>query len=371
MQDFGNSPVAKTNSGQNDASIFSVPLSLFIKGLLAARRLIASIVAASVVVACIYIFMKPPLYIASATIGPSAESTTAQGGISSALSAAGLGGAFGGGGAGTFTKYVQLLHSRRLAEMLETKQGVLRHLYVDFWDEKTHSWKPPSGPIASVKAVIKSAIGRQWRPPSADDLSDALSQIVSVSSASSTSMLEISALRNQITTVSVTSKDRDYAIALLGYILKDADAIAREDRLANASNRIQYLNALTKTTTDVYLTSSLSQLLMDQERTLMVLKADQYYAFDMIDPPHANVRPLGTSPITVLMGFFAFAFATAAALVYFILKRRVSNASVTGEDPLAQPFPDPINMAGRLMTRSYRRLFARQHKQAPNSPQAW
>jgi hypothetical protein len=322
----------------------AVPPSLFISALWKTRKWIGIVTLGCIMAAFIIVALLPRKYVATAVIAPPSESSGGTGGLSAAM---GLGALVGGfsGGTTNFTKFLQLVQSDRLAASLEYNHHVLRTMNPQAWDDTTKSWRKPSGPIFFVKSALKSLIGRpSWEAPNTNRLADTLSKLVRVSPASTNNMLEISAFRNQITVVSVTYSDRNYAVALLNNILEDSDAIARRDRLETISNRVKYLQAVAENTTDVNLTNSIASLLLDQERALMMLKADRYYAFDMIDPPHAEITPIGTKPTTVIFALLLLGISTWAGVVYWLLNLRLAEVTETGEDPLARPLANPFKI---------------------------
>lgn len=333
-----------------------IPLALYIAALKRSKKLIFCFFVVGIVLALLYITFKPQMYVAQATIAAAPQETGSQSsGLSSKLATASLMGglSFGGANADTYTKYVQIIQSRRLAETLEQRHKIMENeLYSTIWDSERKKWVPQFNVLFYIKEAVKVLLFRPaWQPPSIDDLSDRLNErILSVDTAEGSDSSGFgSALKNPINVVSVRYKDRDYAIKLLNYILKDSDELVRRDRLTNTTNRIAYLNSALKQTTDISMHDSLTSLLADQERNLMMLKVDKFFAVDVIDPPHADTKPLGASPIIILLGFVVVSLGIAAGCVFIMLRNRVAQSLVTGGSALDKQFPDPFAIIWRKM----------------------
>jgi hypothetical protein len=337
-----NLPVGNHDRGADEeAKSYSIPFGYYTTAFWKARRFVFAIVGGLVLLAGLYLFTRQPVYEVNAIIGPSAASSGGgSGGALSTLAAtAGLN--VGTGNTNLFDKYQHLLQATRLADVLEKRHAVMEHLYASSWDAKTHRWTPPGDPISLVKNLIKDAIGKPWQPPTTQTLAEQLEKMVNLGQAPGGAG-GINALRSQLISVTLRYEDREYAIALLNYILQDADALARQDQLETTENRIDYLEGAIKRTSEVSLYNSLTQILLDQERVLMMIKADKYYAFDMVDPPNASIFPAGPGKMRMLMLSVILGLAISAALVFFMVRRRVAEAMETGEDPFARPFPEPV-----------------------------
>ena len=317
-----------------------------------ARHLVIVIVAVTSVLAIVYaLILSEPVYVAKAMIGPVDSGGNAGSGAKQALSAlAGID--LGSIGSGGFNKFTEVLGSAQLADRLQKKYNVMP-LFFGGWNSQTRSWTPPSGPIADAKNAVKVALGRpSWKPPTVSDLSDQLNGILTTDRVAGSSPLD---LKNQITIVTLKYKDPEIARQLLTEILLEADAICRDDQLRNSSSRITYLTRLMNETQEVTLRDGLRQLLINEEQTFVSLSANKYYSVDMIDPPNVSSIPVGMpASKKILIGIFA-GFVLSIALVYLLLRNRVSAASAADEmsDVLREPFPDPFAWPGRIVRGSF------------------
>jgi LPS O-antigen subunit length determinant protein (WzzB/FepE family) len=327
----------------------AVPIGKLFVAVWRARMLTLFLTLVFILAAFLYVlFLRQPTYMATATIGPVTQTLGAanRGGIA-ALAGFGI-----GGDSDQFNKYRELLDSTRLAARLERDHGVMRHL-IPGWDEATHSWQPPSDIVGTIKLAIRAMLGMPaWTPPTPASLSAILQMKLKVNSTSSA--IELLERRDQIYTVNYESDDREYAIQLLAWILKDADTLVREDQLTTTANRIAYLKKEMDRTPEIYVRDTLQQILVDQENSMMTLQVDRYYAVDMIDPPNADTKPTGPSATSLLLGSAFGGIVLSLLIIYVLFRRRMMAARANGSDPLAEPFPNPFQWIGAL-ARRYRR----------------
>jgi LPS O-antigen subunit length determinant protein (WzzB/FepE family) len=311
-----------------------IPLSYLLRAFWEGRKLIVATVALFVVLGMVFLAIVPRQYTISATIGP------AQNGADSGKSAlGGLSMILGGGDSDTnFVKFKQVLSSTRLAHYLDEKHSVGKVL-MSGWDEKTKSFRPPTGIGPTVKGAIKVMLGLpSWIPPDDSQLAGMLQRSVVTARIGGNGPLDF---KSTLVSVTMKTEDRDYGIKLLTWVLHDADQIVRDDQLRNTSNRIGYLRALLLKSNEVYLNQSLQQILMNEERTAMTLQADRFYAVDLIDPPHCDTqdfspRPSAVIPLCVLLGLIL-----SGIVIFAIFRQRVAIAQ--SEDELfVPPFPGPV-----------------------------
>lgn len=352
MQNSPNAPLLRLGGGPDTAPAaedVAIPIALYFKAAWHLRIAVGSVVAAMLLLTTVYLVVRTPVYVASAVIGPPISESNSGLGAGAGLSALSMlaGGQFGGGES-TFDKYLQLIQANRLAVVMEERHHVLEHLYSDRWDAKAHSWRDEPGPIGYLKGLV--GLGA---PPSTELLAERLRKMINVATSGGGGLIE---LKSNIRIVSLSYTDRQYATELLQYALTDADALAREDELSDRGNRVQYLDRLLQTTSDVDLHQSLTKLLMDQEQNQMLAKVDHHFAFDMIDPPDAPLKPGGLSPVVAILAALVLGLAAAGVLVFFLVQAHFSRAAEAGQDPYGLPMQDPVEafwrrLRGRRRTR--------------------
>ena len=159
-------------AGSDFAPALSV--SLLWHALARARALGFVIVGVFVALAIVYVLIRAPVYRAEAAIGPVASTAGPSGATQAFAAYAGVD--LGSGDTGRFSKYLQVLHSYRLAQRLEDHHHVLKYL-VPGWDEQSHRWDPPSGIIPATSRFVKGIFGASaWQPPDAGTLANILSK---------------------------------------------------------------------------------------------------------------------------------------------------------------------------------------------------
>jgi hypothetical protein len=323
----------------------SMTIGLLLAGMWKARKLGVLIIGAFVIAAILYvIFLRHPDYVATAVVEPPISSGPQLSGATQVLASfAGIESASSGA---QFTKYLQVVGSTRFAARMDRDDGVMKIL-VSGWDEGTHTWTPPSGFVADAKAKLKAMLGmRPWAPPTTSSLATTLQHMTTIALVPGRSPLD---LRSQVFSIAVTAPSRDLALNLLSWTLKSADDLVREDQLARTTNRIAYLTQQMGSTQEVYLRQSLQQILMVQEETLMTLRADKYYAIDVIDLPNVSDIPTGSSSTTILAIYALLGFAVYAGIVFVLLILRTRRTRPGFADPLREPFPDPLAATARYV----------------------
>jgi hypothetical protein len=323
-------------------------MRLFFSAMWNARGLVAVIVAIFAVLAIVSFSLKPNTYIARAVIGPVPSESTPPGGALQALSA--VTGGFGGQ-SNSFDKYLQVLQSFRLVEVMDQKHQLAMEFFKGSWDPAIHQWRQPQGRFTGAKNFVMRLLGRPaWKPPTTANVARNLHAIMAVQTAAGTGGVALAALKNQFTTVQVEYRNPAKALQILNWVIIDADNLAREDRLQNTSNRVDYLLHAIQITEDLTLRESLQRILADQERALMTLKADRFYAIDLVDPPMVDSNPAGNVFVSIFWAVFA-GLGLASAIVYGFLYGAVRRATRFGGDPLADPQSNPVKAVRHMFSR--------------------
>jgi LPS O-antigen subunit length determinant protein (WzzB/FepE family) len=202
-------------------------------------------------------------------------------------------------GAGTaiedreFSQFQALLKSAALAERLQNKHGMMQQVFASQWDPVNKRWLEPTGWRHELSAKLRNLRGLpRWIPPSVYDLVDHIGTSV---------MVKKSSTGGSIYTILYKSGDRDFAIRFLDLLHKETEAALREDRKLRVSEQARYLRSRIETTPIVEYRLSLIQLLSDQDKTLMLLESSLPFATNVVDPPHAPLRP--EAPSLIIYGF--------------------------------------------------------------------
>jgi LPS O-antigen subunit length determinant protein (WzzB/FepE family) len=316
-----------------------MPVEIVANGLWRARALIFASALAGMACAMLVLVVIRPTYTARATITlPAGGGPTPSGSVSGLATLVGI--PVGGSDVtSTYQKFLETTRSRRLAAALEQKHHVLRIVFPG-WDNGSQRFLPPSG-LGAVKQFVKELLGRPaWQPPDAVSLSEYLDENIKVSSSHNSN-----SVADQTKEIAYVSDSPALARDFLAMVIDTADDVVRNDKLTNERNRIDYLNQALDKTHELYLRESLGQLLQTEQRQMMVLQADRYYSFDMVDPPAAdNIPTAPKAAFIVVAGFFGGLMLGAAYAFLLIRRRAITAAGVY--DPLAAPFPNPFLAVG-------------------------
>ena len=94
---------------------------------------------------------------------------------------------------------------------------------------------------------------------------------------------------------------------LLMQLHEAADSILRLELLARTENRLSYLEDTISTTANPEHRQALTNLLIEQERQVMMVRMDKYFAAALVEPPYIHPKPVWPRksyifPLCVLMG---------------------------------------------------------------------
>lgn len=277
-------------------------------------RLLLACLIVYVLAAFAFAALVQPQYLAVAIVGP-AQTSLSQTMLASGLSGSGLAGLaskLSGLGSladqGTpFSEYTQLLTSRRLAEDLAQRKDILPVIFYKKYDEDKKKWLPRGDVFHRTIDFVKWLLHYPVKPvPDADDLAKFFSKNMDVQTS----------LESEFVTVTLEFKDPVQSQELLTKILLDADRIVRSDTRADVSARLSYLEHTLPKIDQTDVKESLISILSIQQQQMMAINADKLFAFDLVDPPHADLVP--SWPNLPLIGFLAIflAIVTWAILVF-------------------------------------------------------
>jgi hypothetical protein len=259
--------------------------------------LFGAILVAFMAVVVLIVLFKPPVYTATAIVGPADNSDdpmeqglgAAMGGLGGVAKHLHVGGMLGQAGlADSFDEYTALLTSNRLAGILVRKDAFLQQLFADAWDPVHKRWLPRDSMLDQTVDFAKHLLGRPVKPaPDQDDLSKYFEENLNVDPS----------LETSFATVTLKFGDRAGAERLLNTMLLEADNIIREDKRRDVSARIAYLNAALVNLMLAEQKPAMIDILSQQEQEMMMIESDHLYASILIDTPHAPLKPTSPSPI--------------------------------------------------------------------------
>ena len=192
-----------------------------------------------------------------------------------------------------FTLYLNLLKSRDVAAVLAKDRTLMRGAFKSSWDERNRQWRQPPSKARWLKHLVMGLAGAPipaWTPPDAARLQLYLQDNVNVSDDQ----------RNAIATISMTSEDAKFAIALLSALDKQADKLVRNRALARAEAAITYLKATLPTVTLAEHREALAESLGEQERVKMMSMTTSAFAAEPLGAVIASAEPVTPNPFLTI-----------------------------------------------------------------------
>ena len=289
------------------------------------RKLIASIVAAAVVLTVVFSLMMTNIYQSRAVIAPISAKDGTGGGMASIL-AQQLGGLPGimMPGAASASEIVNLLNSNILREKVIAQYNLLPVLFGEDWDNEKKRWKAEGGagsrlslnPLAWVSRLL--ALVRPAPPPSiagkkpgVPDIWDgirALDQLLTVKHN----------LKENAITVAGEFKDPETAAKLVEYILTAlTDHMSAEARRVADVNR-KYLEGQLGATSDPFIKQKIYNLIAQQLETSMMTEVKENFAFKVLDPPKVPDRKIKPKRAQMVMLSFVVAIFIGIFVAFFL-----------------------------------------------------
>jgi hypothetical protein len=228
------------------------------------------------------IWVTPPTY--NVTIGllptDSANDIDAGGGGSTLNALAGLIG-MGGGPVPKFNRFVVSLHSTSVAKIMDQKYDMVCRTYMGACNPKTRKWKKQTGFDAWTERVMSQIahLPDPDMPRTAKDLANYTEANVFVTPDRITKVL----------TLSMESKDPKFATLYLQTLVQATNDYIRQEDRSTIQPYVDYLNQKLSTSLNVAQREALSNILLDQERRLMLSSVSVPYAASIQDGPNVDI----------------------------------------------------------------------------------
>lgn len=202
-----------------------------------------------------------------------------------------------------FEIYVESFYSPEVAAQLTTNKALMRGVFPDEWDNRSHYWAEPRSPIRSVAKFVKSILGipvYPWEKPDAARLQEFIKKEV----------ILVRDPKKFVTTFSIDHQDPKFAVSLLTNLHEAVDSMIRERSLRRANKYIEYLTLQLTTVTLAEHREALATTLGEQERIRMMSSSDLPYAADPLGAPIVSLHPTKPKPLiflvlSILAGSFA------------------------------------------------------------------
>jgi hypothetical protein len=279
---------------------------------------LGAFVALGLVLSILFLAIVKPTYTASMVIGPTQEQFSSS--PSNQLDRNALSLLSGGGllsGPRVITPYdafLKTIQTREVADRLFADPEIRAGLFPGAWDSATKSWKQSFSPKSALVGVLYWLVGRH-RPtqPTADTVEEVLKNSVNVG------MIE----RGPMYTLTYSATNREFAMDFLHRSFVTADRIVKNRNLKQVLERIQILKNRMNSLDVVDYRSQFINLLMDQEKQLMVLQGNMDFAASVVVPPSAPDYPDSPRLFVTAVLFMALFFLLGVSILVLIYREMI------------------------------------------------
>ncbi len=255
-----------------------------------------------------------PLYSAIVSVMPAQTDADMGGGGGGAIGMlASLTGGGGGSQVPKFTQFLFTIGSVGVAQRLDRDHDTVCVIYRGLCDPKTHVWKRRTGMRAAFNGFLARVAGLPDPngPLTVIDLAQFNAGAIGVTKDKATGLV----------TLSFQHPNPNFAADYLKLVLTTANDYMREQDRSTQRNMVEYVARRLSTSTNVEQHQSLSNLMLQQERRLMMTEVNAPYAATILDGP--TVMPLNTVlRTTMLNGFFWMMIGIAAVLFRNVVPKR-------------------------------------------------
>lgn len=269
----------------------------------AGRKIIATVVGITMLLAVIYLHVASFTYTIQTEVFPVQPSDTgaSMGRLSGLASLAGIG-VGAGGQPSPFQLYTEEIYSRDLADTLVKRQDLMKVIFARDWDSKTGRWREHASVLHSIAGLVKSTLGfpsSPWHAPDGAALQTYISDAITI---------EQSPTKPTITVV-MHHKDPQFGVRFLTALHLMVDDKLRRRQLLQSTNYIRYLDQLLPTIAVAEYRTAIASILSDQEKQKMIASSDTPYSAQTLGPSFASPMPTSPNPKMILIGaFFAGLF---------------------------------------------------------------
>ena len=201
------------------------------------------------------------------------------------------------GGAAQFRLFVSALKSRDVSDVLAGDQHLMRGLFPEQWSDADKRWIEPTGYVHGIKQWVTGLLGTPvppWSPPSGEQLSNMLDQVLEVDDDPKSPIVELRIL----------SPNPEVAQELLSKLSSTIDAQLRKRALDRADDYIAYLNKELGTVTVADYRAALVTHLSEQEQIRMMASANVSFAAQSFSGPSIASEPVAPKSSILLLTAF-------------------------------------------------------------------
>ena len=272
--------------------------------LLKHKGLIFSVVFLGGLAALIIAFTMPDVYRSQATIMPRPRDEDHGAKISDLQDFVGVTGELVRFGAwGDIDKFEVMLKSRELTRRVVDRYDLMPDLFEDQWDPLLNAWKESPAPTFQ-------------------DAYELLIDMLRVSRQSNTDFL----------TLAFENEDPRFAKIMVGNYLAQLSESLRQETLEEAAENKGFLERQLEATPDILLKQKLWILLSKEIQKEIILKAQRYHGFIVLDPPVASDPDKKIKPNRGLIFILSVMAALLVAILLSVLLEYIENIKEREEE---------------------------------------
>lgn len=263
------------------------------------RASIATVMLAMILLAVLYLHIATPLYTATLDVVPVLSSSSSlskrSGGLGQIASLAGLGLPQSNDEA-HFQLYVEGLQSYAVADQLSKRTALMRRLYPGEWDDQANGWRQHDSVAGQMIGFVKMVLGmptQGWGAPDGTRLQHYLETSVTIEQST----------KRMIVTINYSNPDPQLAADFLRTLHETTESTLRRAALARATQYSDYLQKKLNTVTVEDYRSTLTEALIDQEKSKMAASATTPFAAEPFGDVNVLPRPTSPKASFVLIGF--------------------------------------------------------------------
>lgn len=275
-----------------------------------AKRLIASCVAAALVLAAAYLWIAERKYTVRYTFLPASteDSGNQFSGLGGLASLAGV--SLPSGGTNDFKTFQMLLQSEEAASHLMKDKDLLKRIFPLEWDEDEQTFVEPSTSLRGIilrgiKTALTGETRPDYMPPNAGRVAFWLEEAFSKSEDRDTGFL----------TLSSETPDPALIVDVMSATTKITDRIIRDRFVERGQESVDFYQQKIASARSREHREALAQLIAQEEQKLMLAYSSSYFVAQPLTTPSVSLRP--TSPkaslvlaLSIVLGAFLGAAVT-------------------------------------------------------------
>jgi hypothetical protein len=214
-----------------------------------------------------------------------------------------------------YDAFLKTIQTREVATKLYNDVSIREQLFPGAWDNERHAWKDQTTIKTRLVGILYWLTGRT-RPtnPTIDSATQILQNRLGLS------MIE----RGPMYIMTYPATDRQFGMRLLARIFATADGLVKERNRDQVLQRLAALRTRMNSIDVVDYRSQFANLIMDQEKQLIVLQGNTDFAASVVVPPNAPDYPDNPRLFTTMIIFITLSAIFGVSVLVVVYHRKIS-----------------------------------------------